>query len=558
MPKQDSSMLHPPTPDPHPDNPLRVEDAKTRRARIRSLFDQIRGENEYLDAGNIVRRFAELKRTVGSGSHAPAGSSKAVDGKGETLAPSLSGLVSGPRGSAEMYAKELVSIADQSKNGRVDFAEFERFVTNKERELWNLFQQIDTSNDNAIQRSELKASLQAAGIDVSSDDIDAFMATVDQDRDGVLEFSEWRDFLLLLPHKPTLRSVFMFYRQVFDVDINSDAMPIPSDLNNSVPTQIKYFACGGIAGAFSRTVTAPLDRIRVLLQTASTKGSTGSSATNIPARRGIIDTAKTIYANGGFASFFRGNGINILKIIPESSIKFLVFETSKSYLAKAMGKESDSIGMAARFAAGGMAGLVSQFSVYPIETTKTRLMSQIVGQAAPGVAPVQPGRSLLAQTISSMRAEGGFKAAYRGAPIALLGVIPFAGIDLMVFETLKVTYLTFKKNAEDASPPPAGSPKSGNHKNKGGDMLVLLGCGMVSSSVASTLMYPISVVRTRLQAQGTPAHPQRYSSTYDAARKLYQEKAFYRGLAPTLLKVVPAVSISYVVYESSKQALGLP
>jgi len=31
----------------------------------------------------------------------------------------------------------------------------------------------------------------------------------------------------------------------------------------------------------------------------------------------------------------------------------------------------------------------------------------------------------------------------------------------------------------------------------------------------------------------------------------------YRGLAPNFMKVIPAVSISYVVYEHSRTALGV-
>jgi solute carrier family 25 phosphate transporter 23/24/25/41 len=34
-------------------------------------------------------------------------------------------------------------------------------------------------------------------------------------------------------------------------------------------------------------------------------------------------------------------------------------------------------------------------------------------------------------------------------------------------------------------------------------------------------------------------------------------RGFYRGLFPTLAKVVPAVSISYVVYEHTKRKLGV-
>jgi hypothetical protein len=71
---------------------------------------------------------------------------------------------------------------------------------------------------------------------------------------------------------------------------------------------------------------------------------------------------------------------------------------------------------------------------------------------------------------------------------------------------------------------------------------------------------PLSLIRTRLQAAGTPAHPQMYLGFWDAAQKTYRSEGvvgFYRGLVPTLAKVVPAVSISYVVYEHSKRHLGV-
>jgi solute carrier family 25 phosphate transporter 23/24/25/41 len=64
----------------------------------------------------------------------------------------------------------------------------------------------------------------------------------------------------------------------------------------------------------------------------------------------------------------------------------------------------------------------------------------------------------------------------------------------------------------------------------------------------------------RLQAQGTPSHPTFYTSSFDVISKTYQREGlvgFYRGLAPTLIKVLPAISISYFVYEKSKRALGL-
>lgn len=64
-----------------------------------------------------------------------------------------------------------------------------------------------------------------------------------------------------------------------------------------------------------------------------------------------------------------------------------------------------------------------------------------------------------------------------------------------------------------------------------------------------------NLIRTRLQAQGTPAHPQIYSGVRDAATRCYQlegVRGYYKGLTPTLGKVIPAVSISYAIYEEVK------
>lgn len=71
-------------------------------------------------------------------------------------------------------------------------------------------------------------------------------------------------------------------------------------------------------------------------------------------------------------------------------------------------------------------------------------------------------------------------------------------------------------------------------------MLALLAFGSVSGTVGATSVYPLNLVRTRLQASGSPGHPQRYKNLADVVRQTMQQegwKGFYRGLAPTLAKV---------------------
>jgi len=108
---------------------------------------------------------------------------------------------------------------------------------------------------------------------------------------------------------------------------------------------------------------------------------------------------------------------------------------------------------------------------------------------------------------------------------------------MSTFEALKLAYVRSTRQEEPG-------------------VLALLAFGSVSGSVGATSVYPLNLVRTRLQASGSPAHPQRYTGMWDVVLQTYREggvRGFYIGLGPTLAKVIPAVSISYVVYEQSKR-----
>jgi len=86
-----------------------------------------------------------------------------------------------------------------------------------------------------------------------------------------------------------------------------------SILIHSETSPIITLISGALAGGFSRTLTAPLDRVKILHQ-ASTDSWT------------IRETSKYIYKKGNVLAFFKGNGANCLKIIPETSIKFFIFD----------------------------------------------------------------------------------------------------------------------------------------------------------------------------------------------------------------------------------------
>jgi solute carrier family 25 phosphate transporter 23/24/25/41 len=87
------------------------------------------------------------------------------------------------------------------------------------------------------------------------------------------------------------------------------------------------------------------------------------------------------------------------------------------------------------------------------------------------------------------------------------------------------------------------------------------GCiGAISGSFSASAVYPLNLIRARLQMQGTVLHPSTYTGVVDVFQQTVRNegvRGLFKGLLPNLLKVAPAVSISYVVYENAKKALDL-
>ncbi|KAJ0297172.1 hypothetical protein COL5a_008657 [Colletotrichum fioriniae] len=366
-----------------------------------------------------------------------------------------------------------------------------------------------------------------------------------------------------------------------------------------------YFIAGAVAGGLSRTATAPLDRLKVYLL-VNTRASTETAASALKqgrplaalnnAVRPFSDAVKDLWKAGGMRSLFagafmlmlilmliyalmdvscywlmvssvlysldwkmigqfkpsnslnhvltvQGNGLNVIKIMPESAIKFGSYEAAKRTLSKFEGhNDPRQISSTSKFVAGGVAGMVAQFCVYPLDTLKFRLQTSTVQGGL-------SGNALVIDTAKKMWQAGGMRIAYRGVTMGLMGMFPYSAIDMGTFEFLKSSYKRYMAkykgiHEEDAKP--------------GNIMTGLIGA--TSGAFGASVVYPLNVLRTRLQTQGTVMHPATYTGIVDVARQTFKNegvRGMYKGLTPNLLKVAPALSITWVVYENSKRILGL-
>jgi solute carrier family 25 (adenine nucleotide translocator) protein 4/5/6/31 len=80
---------------------------------------------------------------------------------------------------------------------------------------------------------------------------------------------------------------------------------------------IHDFLAGGFAGIISKTICAPIERVKLLIQTQGENERLKGHK-----YRGIIDCFKSCIEHDGFLSLWRGNGINVIRYFPTQALNF--------------------------------------------------------------------------------------------------------------------------------------------------------------------------------------------------------------------------------------------
>ncbi|XP_076135028.1 mitochondrial adenyl nucleotide antiporter SLC25A24 [Alosa pseudoharengus] len=414
--------------------------------------------------------------------------------------------------------QKIMTSGDSDGNAGLDLNEFSKYLREHEKKLKLTFKSLDKNNDGRIDYKEIRQSLTDMGVDVTEEQAQKILQSIDVDGTMTVDWSEWRDHFLFSAAS-NLQEILRYWKHSTVLDIG-DSLTIPDEFTEEEKTTgvwWRQLAAGAVAGAVSRTGTAPLDRMKVFMQVHSSKTNKISLAGGF----------KQMIKEGGVTSLWRGNGVNVLKIAPETAIKFMAYEQYK----KLLGQESGKVKPHERFMAGSLAGATAQTAIYPMEVMKTRLTLGKTGQY----------KGMLDCAKKILKKEG-VKAFYKGYVPNIIGIIPYAGIDLAVYESLKNAWLS--KYAKDTANP---------------GILVLLACGTISSTCGQLASYPLALIRTRMQAQATLEGAEQVNMTKLVKKILEKDGMFglYRGILPNFMKVIPAVSISYVVYEYMRSGLGI-
>jgi len=282
---------------------------------------------------------------------------------------------------------------------------------------------------------------------------------------------------------------------------------------------IKTLSAGAIAGIVSRSVTSPLERLKVMKQVQSQNDKFN----------GIGKALVRMYREDGLRGFWRGNGANIIRVAPMSAIQFAAFAKYK----KLMSGNTQEITLFETFCAGALSGMTASIICYPLDFMRSLLSVQTSSN--------QHYKGIIPSMVMIVRTKGP-GALYRGLLSTLAGVAPYIAINMTAFDILKHQYLPQNRNAPYF-------------------MLINLGLGAAAGSVAAAATYPTDVIRRRMQLQGLEGcHdlPQYRNAFHCITHTLRTEGVggLYKGLVPCFMKVIPSMAIAFTTFEFLKHHMG--
>ncbi|XP_072439000.1 LOW QUALITY PROTEIN: mitochondrial adenyl nucleotide antiporter SLC25A24-A-like [Chiloscyllium punctatum] len=423
-------------------------------------------------------------------------------------------------GDGRVDTQELVHALEavpQEESKTKNFEAFRKYLERNNKKLLLGFGKVTKTRGGNISKWRIMHLMGRLHVSLNLFHANRILKHLDRDDYMDMDWNEWRK-IYITTVEDNMRTMIDIWQYNSIFSINDDITNCEEFLENVEPEKWwGHLIAGGTAGGVSRTVTAPFDRLRVLMQVYSTRQN----------KMKISSGLRAMVREGGVSSMWRGNLTNIIKIGPELAFKFMAYEELKTLIAN----EPENLGMKERFLAGSMAGAFSQTATYPVEMLKTRMMLRKTGEP----------RELYAQISNIFKYEG-ISTFYRGYVPNILGIIPYAGIDLAVYETLKNLWI-----------------RRYTKGNERPNMLLVVGSATTSNIVGQLASYPLMVLHTHMQAEVIEKGMKK-PRMREYFRKILATDGlpgFYRGFTANLIKAVPSVCISYILYEYLKTHMGL-
>lgn len=269
------------------------------------------------------------------------------------------------------------------------------------------------------------------------------------------------------------------------------------------------FLLAGVAAGVSKTVAAPIERVKLLVQN---QGEMLKSGRLDKPYNGVVDCTTRVVQSEGFFALWRGNLANVLRYFPTQALNFAFKDVIKQAF-KSSKSDPQLVAFSKNIASGGVAGALSLFFVYSLDYARTRLANDNKAAKKGGGERQFNGMiDVYKKTIAS----DGIAGLYRGFVISCVGIIVYRGCYFGFYDTLKPIIIG---------------------DSKGGNLTASFVLGYAVTVTAGIISYPLDTVRRRMMM--TSGEAAKYNGSWDCTKQIYQKEgfaSFFRGAGANILR----------------------
>jgi solute carrier family 25 (adenine nucleotide translocator) protein 4/5/6/31 len=286
---------------------------------------------------------------------------------------------------------------------------------------------------------------------------------------------------------------------------------------------IQDFLMGGTAGIVSKTITAPIERVKLIIQTQDANPRIISG--EVPRYTGIANCFARVASEQGVKAYWAGNFTNCIRYFPTQAFNLAFKDTFKVMFPKYSPKTEFWSFFAVNMASGGLAGAGSLCVVYPLDYARTRLASDV----GSGKKTFNGLGDCLMKTAKGPQ---GVLSLYNGFGISVAGIIPYRGVQFGLNDTIL-----------GINPWKSEKGMIGIASKWAGAQFSVIMSGFVT--------YPFDTVRRRLQMQSEKPLDQRlYKGALHCAQKIVKDEgmaAMFKGAGANVLRGTGAALV-LVIY----------
>ncbi|CAN0927944.1 Probable envelope ADP,ATP carrier protein, chloroplastic [Linum grandiflorum] len=169
---------------------------------------------------------------------------------------------------------------------------------------------------------------------------------------------------------------------------STQLMKHPLAMLACVPRGAALFMAGAVSGAVAKSFTAPLDRVKLLMQTHGVRVGQESSKKAI----GFVEALALIGKEEGVKGYWKGNLPQVIRIVPYSAVQLFSYEFYKV--------------------------------TYPLDVLRLRLA-------------VETGHRTMTEIALTMLREEGVASFYCGLGPSLLSIAPYIAVNFCMFDLVK-------------------------------------------------------------------------------------------------------------------------